>query len=292
MGERAFNAWQWAAVNAYDAFMDTSDRNTVNTTTDPATRTGSIVDGFRLDGKVAVVSGASSGLGARFARVLSGAGARVFALARRVDRLEALASECPGIVPIAVDVTSAADVERLADVLDAHAATVDVLVNNAGLSGSDDPLTESVDHFEHVLDVNLVGLYRLTQVAGRRMVAQGSGSVVNVGSIVGSVSSAPIKQPGYVAAKGAVHSLTRELAVSWARKGVRVNAIAPGFFPSEMTEHMWTDERTLAFVESNCPMARRGRIDELDGALLFLASDLSSYVTGQVLTVDGGWTAR
>lgn len=231
-------------------------------------------------------------MGERFARLLHAAGATVFALARRADRLEALAQACPGLVPVTADITDAASIDRVEALLRERAATDDVLVNNAGKSGNHDPATEPIDHFVGVLDVNLIGQYRLTQVVARRMLEQGRGSIVNIGSIVGIVSSAPIKQPGYSAAKGAVHSLTRELAVSWARKGIRVNAIAPGFFPSEMTEHMWDDERTVAYLRNNCPMARQGRIDELDGAMLFLASDQSTYVTGQVLAIDGGWTAH
>jgi len=124
------------------------------------------------------------------------------------------------------------------------------------------------------------------------MIDQRQGVIVNIASILGLVASAPIKQASYTASKAAVVNLTRELAVQWARKGVRVNAIAPGWFPSEMTTEMFTEPSAIAFLERNAPMARGGRPEELDGALLFLASDASSYVTGHVLTVDGGWTAR
>ena len=260
-----------------------------NTTTDPTLEDP--VSRFRLDGKVVVVTGASSGLGARFATVAARAGARVLAVARREDRLRELATEHPSIAYVVADVTDDRGVAAIDAAID-DLGRIDVLMNNAGIQGSADPLTEDIEHFQRVIDVNLVGLYRVTQIAARRMVAQGGGSIVSISSIVGQVASAPIDQPGYCAAKGGVIALTRDLAVGFARRGVRVNAIAPGFFPSEMTEHMWDDEGTMRFIHRNCPMAREGRIDELDGAFLFLASDMSTYVTGQVLTVDGGWVAR
>ena len=118
------------------------------------------------------------------------------------------------------------------------------------------------------------------------------GSIVNLASVLGMVASTPIKQASYCASKGAVVNLTRELGAQWARKGIRVNALAPGWFPSEMTELMFSDEGANSFMKKNCPMGRAGEVHELDGALLFLASDASSYMTGQILTIDGGWTAR
>ena len=124
------------------------------------------------------------------------------------------------------------------------------------------------------------------------MTENGRGSIVNIASTMGLVAAAPIPNASYCAAKGAVVNLTRELACQWARQGVRVNAIAPGFFPSEMTEALESDDRAQGFIRRNCPVGRMGRPDELDGAVLFLASDASTYCTGQVLTVDGGWTAR
>lgn len=248
---------------------------------------------FRLDGQVAVVTGASSGLGERFARVLRAAGATVFAAARRADRLAVLADDLGDrLIAVTCDVTVEADCRRLIDRALADGGQLDVLVNNAGLGEPMAAEDESMDHFRRVVDVNLHGLFQLCQLAFEPMAAAGSGSIVNVASMLGLVGSAPIKQASYCASKGAVVNLTRELGCQWARKGIRVNGIAPGWFPSEMTADMWGDAGSEAFVTRNTPMARPGRAGELDGALLFLAGDASSYVTGQTIVVDGGWTAR
>ena len=246
---------------------------------------------FRLDGRLALVTGASSGLGARFAEVLHGAGATVVVAARREDRLAALAERLGGerVAAVRCDVTVEADCQRL---VETAGGPVDVLVNNAGVGVPMPAEDEPVDHFRRVVDVNLHALFVLSQLVGRQMLERRQGTIVNVASMLGLVGSAPIKQASYCASKGAVVNLTRELACQWARKGVRVNALAPGWFPSEMTADMWGDESSEAFVARHCPMGRPGAEHELDGALLFLASDASSYVTGQVLTVDGGWTAR
>jgi NAD(P)-dependent dehydrogenase (short-subunit alcohol dehydrogenase family) len=244
---------------------------------------------FDLEGRVAVVTGASAGLGARFATTLAEAGARVIACARRLEPLERLAAANPGIEPHRCDVTDDARLRELVgDVLDRH-GRIDVCVNNAGVSSGEqrDPAA-----FARVLDVNVRSVFALCQLVAEPMLAQGRGSIVNVSSMFSLVASTPAPESGYVASKAAVNGLTRELAHQWAPHGVRVNALAPGWFPTEMNAELFADERSAQWVARTCPMGRTGRPEELDGALLFLASDASSYCTGQVLVVDGGWTLR
>lgn len=249
---------------------------------------------FSLQGQVAIVTGASSGLGDRFARVLHAAGATVVVGARRADRLEVLAAELGSrCIPVAVDVTDADQCDNLIHTaVEAGGGRLDVLVNNAGISTTFPAEDEPYDDFTRVVDVNLNSVFRLCQLAYRPMVESGGGSIVNIASMLGFVASTPVKQASYCASKAAVVNLTRELAAQWARKGVRVNAIGPGWFPSEMTDVMWGDEASERFVASNAPIGRAGNIDELDGALLFLASRASTYVVGQTIVVDGGWTIR
>jgi len=250
---------------------------------------------FSLTGRTAIVTGASSGLGDRFARVLHAAGATVVVAARRADRLDALAADLgERVLAVRCDVAVDDDCAALhAAAVDAGGGRIDVLVNNAGIAGPKPAVDETPDEFRRIIDVNLNGLFALSRLCGQTMIDQQRGSIVNVASVLGFVASAPITQASYCASKGAVINLTRELAVQWARRGVRVNALAPGWFPSEMTnDDMFGDEKAMAFLRRNCPMGRGGGDHELDGALLFLASDASSYVTGQTITVDGGWVAR
>jgi NAD(P)-dependent dehydrogenase (short-subunit alcohol dehydrogenase family) len=249
---------------------------------------------FRLDGQVAIVTGASSGLGDRFARVLHAAGAHVVVAARRAERLGTLAGELGDrVTPVTADLTLAADRERLVDTALGVTGAIDVLVNNAGHSDPTPAESETLEHFAATMDINVVAPFHLSQLVARSMLARRRGTIVNVASILGLVAASPMKDASYCSSKGALVNLTRQLGCEWGRKGVRVNALAPGWFPSEMTQaDMFDDEGGAQFVARNAPMGRAGEPDELDGALLFLAGPASTYVTGQVLAVDGGWTAR
>ena len=257
-----------------------------------ATPLASPLDRFRLDDQVTIVTGASSGLGAHFAKVLHAVGAQVVLTARRSDRLHALAADLPGAFVLVADMADDADRERLvADVVDRF-GRVDVLVNNAGVGGTVAVENEELDRFRTSMEVNVTALWHLSKLCAPSMIASGSGSIVNVASMLGHVGSTPVKQAHYCASKGAVVNLTRELALQWARKGVRVNALCPGWFPSEMTDGMDTDEGSQRFIAANSPIPRMGELDELDGALLLLASPAGTFLTGQSIIVDGGWTAR
>ncbi|WP_248963348.1 SDR family NAD(P)-dependent oxidoreductase [Sphaerisporangium perillae] len=247
---------------------------------------------FSLHGRTAVVTGASSGLGARFATALAASGATVFAAARRADRLAELAAGDPRIHPVACDVSCEEDRDRLVETAMAATGRFDVLINNAGVAGELRAEDESSQDFADVLAVNLVAPFHLARLMAEAGEPGTGRSIVNVASILALVSAAPLGGASYAASKAGLVGLTRELAGQWGHAGVRVNALAPGWFRSEMTEELFSDARSSRWVEKNTMLRRGGDPGELDGALLFLASDASSYCTGQVLVVDGGWTAR
>jgi NAD(P)-dependent dehydrogenase (short-subunit alcohol dehydrogenase family) len=251
-------------------------------------------ESFRLDGRIAVVTGASSGMGVTFAHALAAAGARVVVTARRIERLREVVQEIErqggAAFAVACDVSREDEVERLVSETQRAFGPADLLVNNAGFTTVVAAEEQGVEDWRAHLDVNLTGVFLCAQRFGRGMLAAGRGTIVNVASVLGFVASGQIRQAAYAASKGGVVNLTRELAAQWARRGVRVNALAPGWFPTEMTSDMFGDERSLTWMRSRTPLGRGGELEELVGPLLFLASDASSFVTGHVLTVDGGWT--
>jgi NAD(P)-dependent dehydrogenase (short-subunit alcohol dehydrogenase family) len=250
---------------------------------------------FDLSERVAVVTGASSGLGVELAWALAGAGAQLVLAARRYDRLSQLAkrmqAEGVGVLPVECDVTREADVDALVEAAQSRFGQVDVLVNNAGITEIVKAEEDTAEGFARVVEVNLHGVFLCCQRFGRVMLEAGSGTIINVASVLGLVGTGQIPQAAYAASKGAVVNMTRELAAQWARRGLRVNAIAPGWFESEMTGEMFADDASRKWMRGRAPMGRSGRPGELDGALIFLASDASSFVTGQVIPVDGGWTS-
>ena len=250
--------------------------------------------GFDLSGKVALVTGGSYGLGVVWATALAQAGADIALTARSGELLEQVATELNTTTGRTVsthmgDVTNDADVERVvAAAAEAH-GHIDILVNNAGVSENTGRSSEqtSSEHFRHAVDVDLIGVWNYASAVGRHMLTRGSGSIINIASICG-MGATEFTNPAYHASKAAVIGLTRQLAAEWADRGVRVNAISPGFFMSEMVREALEMMGTRPWIDSRNPMRRMGEHAELAGPIVFLASDAASYVTGINLPVDGG----
>jgi NAD(P)-dependent dehydrogenase (short-subunit alcohol dehydrogenase family) len=252
----------------------------------------SALDRFALDGRVAIVTGASSGLGAGLARALADVGARVAVVARRQDRLESLAAEVDGLA-VPCDLLDLDAVRHVVPQVAEALGSPEILVSAAGNRFSRERAEgESLDDIRRTLDLNLVAPMALAQDAFPHMVAAGRGSIVHVSSIGGQVGVPGIPQASYAAAKTGLSGLTRELAVQWAEHSIRVNTIAPGFFRSEITDELYDDERGHAWLRKHTPLPVDGTVDDLVGAVLWLVSDAGRYVTGQTIVVDGGWTTR
>lgn len=247
-----------------------------------------------LDGLVVLVTGASSGLGAQLARSLVAAGACPVLAARREDRLASLREELGSQVDtIACDVTDETDRQRLIETVVRLHGRIDGLVNNAGIGAAGPALRTSVEAFAQVLDVNLIAPYALSCLVAGQMRGGGARSIVNVASVMGLRSIAQIADAAYVASKAGLIGLTRELASQWGRYGIRVNAVAPGFFASEMTAELGDDADSFpAWLTEQIPLGRGGHAGELDQSILYLLGPGSSFVTGQVLSVDGGMATR
>lgn len=253
----------------------------------------SIAELFDLTGRTAIVTGGSRGLGKEIAEGLGEAGANLMLCARRAEWLDATIEEFGtrgfAVEGKAADVSKPDEVESVVGDTVARFGSVDILVNNAGTSWGAMPEEMTLEQWQKVIDVNLTGCFLMAQAAGRQMLAQGRGSIINITSIAGLTSSAngPF-YAGYVASKAGLIGLTRELAASWGRRGIRVNAIAPGFFHSRLADAV-IDIYERSIQENNI-IPRIGSEGELKGVAVFLASDASSYVTGQTIAVDGGMT--
>jgi NAD(P)-dependent dehydrogenase (short-subunit alcohol dehydrogenase family) len=245
---------------------------------------------FGLDGKVVIVTGASSGLGAQWCPVLAAAGAQVVLAARREAELAEVAATAVGSIAIPADVTSGEDRQRLFDETIRRFGRVDVLINNAGVAASSPALDTTVDDFRSMLDADLTSLFALSQLVGRAMVdARRGGSIINISSLGAERSLDRYPLPAYNAAKAGVVALTRSLASEWGRHAIRVNAIGPAFFPTATAGYL-QDPEQVEWVSGHTALKRPARIDELDGLIVFLASDASTFITGQHLLVDGGWS--
>ena len=248
---------------------------------------------FDLDGRVALVTGGSSGLGAALARTLAGAGATVAVAARRQERLEPLAAEIGGVA-VGCDLLDDDARERLVPTVVDRLGGLDVLVNAAGaIAGVHPAESEPLEAIRTTMELNVVAPFRLCQAAFPHLRDGGRGAIVNISSISGHVGIDGIPQASYAASKAALSGLTVDLAVQWARHSIRVNTVAPGFFRSEITEaSLYDDERGSAWRRRNTPLPHEGTAEDVVGAVLWLVSDAGRYTTGQTIAVDGGWTAR
>lgn len=250
---------------------------------------------FDLRGNAAIVTGASSGLGKMFAETLASKGVNVAICARRQDRLDALAKDLEAKYKIstfvmALDVNDEPKVREFVSKTFDKFKRIDILVNNAGIADISPALDAPKEKWQAVINTNLVSVFIFAREVAKYMAKQKRGKIVNIASIYGQVGDIfPVSS--YHAAKGGIINMTRALAIEWAQNGINVNAIGPGFFPSEMTSDMFSDPKTLEYIKSKAPLKRTGELDDLKGTLVLLSSKASDFITGQTIFVDGGWTA-
>jgi len=250
---------------------------------------------FGIEGQSAIVTGASSGLGVTFAETLAERGANIVIAARRYEKLVKVAEDLMSkydvkVIPVETDVSQEDQVIRMVRTTIESLGSLEIIVNNAGIASLSPSVDMTLEEWKKVIDINLTGVFLCARTAAREMIKKGYGKIVNIASIYGAVGDIFHAAP-YYASKGAVINLTRAFAIEWAPYKINVNAIAPGFFPSEMTEQVFKDEGAMKHILSRTPLGRTGEPLDLKAALVYLASPASNYVTGQTLFVDGGWTA-
>ena len=250
---------------------------------------------FDIKGQTAIVTGASSGLGVTFAESLAERGLNLAIAARRYEKLVKVAEDISSkydvkVIPVKTDVTQEEQVINMVNTTIEKFGSLEILVNNAGIASLSPSIDMSLEEWKKVIDVNLTGVFLCARTAAREMIKKKYGKIVNIASIYGAVGDIFPAAP-YYASKGAVINLTRALAIEWAPYKINVNAIAPGFFPSEMTAPIFQDEKAMKRILSRTPLGRTGEPLDLKAALIYLASPASNYVTGQTIFADGGWTA-
>lgn len=250
-------------------------------------------DIFNLDGKIAVITGASSGLGKQFAKALAGQGADVAILARRKEKLDELSKEIEAMgrrsFAVQCDITKEEDVVSAVQKIKEHYGKIDILINNAGVANGLKAEEQSMDEWNRVIDANLNGVYLVSREVGKVMIENNYGKIINLGSIHSNLAIGTSSISAYCASKGGVQMLTKSLAAEWAKYNITVNAIGPSYFESEMTDKVVGNEEFKQFVKFRSPMGRIGKPGELNGAIIYFASDASSFTTGQLLNIDGGW---
>jgi len=250
---------------------------------------------FDLTGKVALITGGSSGLGVQFAKALGNQGAKIALVARRLEKLEEvkkdLEKEGYDVFIKKCDLADFDSIEGMVKDVKEHFGSIDILVNNAGIAYGTPSLDMTDEDWLKIMDINLNSVFFLSREVGKIMKEQGRGGrIINLGSIHSTVAMAPFSVTSYATTKGGILMLTKSLAAEWAKYGITVNAIGPSYFESEMTENAIKTDEFKQVLKAYCPMGRVGKPGELDGALIYFASDASSFTTGQLLQVDGGWT--
>ncbi len=253
-----------------------------------------ILEYFNLEGKTAIVTGASYGLGRAMAVGLAEAGADVVVISRKLKNLKEVKKEIENlgreVLPVKCDVSRLADIRNLVNKTVKRFGKIDILVNNAGITIRKEPVKYSEKDWDKVIDINLKGVFLCSREVGKIMIKQKKGKIINIASLMSFIGGITI--PAYAASKGGVSLLTKSLSNDWAKYNINVNAIAPGYFRTPLSEDLYNDPVRYPKILSRIPMERWGRPEELKGAVVFLASEASNYMSGHIMIIDGGWMGR